>query len=114
MNLPFFGKKEKKEYFLAILIRDEKVTAVIFEELSGKVRVVGKNESYLPTIFEEASIEEWLEAFDKAISGAEETIPENVETQKTIFGVKETWVEESKIKKEYLLRLKKVSDTLGL
>lgn len=115
MKLPsFFGKKEKKEYFLAILIRDEKVTAVIFEELSGKVRVVGKNESYLPTIFEEASIEDWLESFDKAISGAEETIPENVETQKTIFGVKETWVEESKIKKEYLLRLKKVSDTLGL
>lgn len=118
MKLPFiqslFGKKEKKEYFLALLIRDEKVTAVIFEELSGKVRVVGKNEAYLSTTFEEATIEDWLESFDKAISGAEETIPQNVETQKTIFGVKETWVQDSKIKKEYLLRLKKASDTLGL
>lgn len=118
MKLPFieslFGKKEKKEYFLALLLRDEKVTAVIFEELAGKVRVVGKNEVLLNVSLEEATPDEWLEAFDKAISAAEETIPEDTETQKTIFGVKETWVEDTKIKKEYLLRLKKASDTLGL
>lgn len=118
MKLPFieslFGKKEKKEYFLALLLRDEKVTAVIFEELAGKVRVVGKNEVFLNVSLEEATPDEWLEAFDKAISAAEETMPEDTETQKTIFGVKETWVDDSKIKKEYLLRLKKASDTLGL
>lgn len=118
MKLPFieslFGKKEKKEYFLALLLRDEKVTAVIFEELAGKVRVVGKNEVLLNVSLEEATPDEWLEAFDKAISAAEETMPEDTETQKTIFGVKETWVEDTKIKKEYLLRLKKASDTLGL
>ncbi len=115
MKLPsFFGKKENKEYFLALLLRDEKVTAVIFEELGGIVRVVGKNEVFLNTSLEESTPDEWLESFDNAISRAEETLPENVETQKTIFGVKETWVEDTKIKKEYLLLLKKASDALGL
>ncbi len=118
MKLPFiqsfFGKKEKKEYFLALLLRDEKVTAVIFEELAGKVRVVGKHEELLKTSLEELSLEEWFDIFDKAISNAESTLPENIETQKTIFGVKESWVQDLKIKKEYLIRLKKASDTLGL
>lgn len=118
MKLPFieslFRKKEKKEYFLALLLRDEKVTAVIFEELTGKVRVVGKHEELLKTPLEDATLDDWLDVFDKTISQAESTLPQNVETQKTIFGVKDAWVEDSKIKKEYLIRLKKVSDTLGL
>lgn len=117
MKLPsisFFGKKEKPQYYLALLLRDEKVNAVIFEELLGKIRVVGEHEEEFTDTIESSSLDEWLEVLDKAISQAESTLPQNIETQKTIFGVKEDWVEEKQIKKEYLARLKKVSDELGL
>src|SRR3989344_655238 len=39
MNLPFLKKKEKIEYFLALLLREEKVSAVIFEEILGKIKM---------------------------------------------------------------------------
>ncbi len=115
MKLPsFFGKQEKKEYFLALLLRDEKATAVIFEELSGKIRVVGNYDEYFTNSIEDTTVDEWLEVLDKAISQAETALPENIETQKTIFGVKENWVEDTKLKKEYLVKIKKATDALGL
>src|SRR3989344_221229 len=115
MKLPFslpFGKKEKAQYFLSLLLRDEKANAVIFEEESGKAHVIGEHEEHFNETIETASIEEWLEVLDKAISAAESSLPPHIETQKTIFGVKENWVEDGKIKREYLIRLKKVSDAL--
>lgn len=117
MKLPsfsFFSKKEKSQYYLALLLRDEKVTAVIFEELLGRVTVIGSHEEEFSDSIETVPLEEWLEVLDKAISQAESRLPQNVETQKTIFGVKEDWVFEKQIKKEYLAKLKKVSDELGL
>ncbi|MDO8657977.1 MAG: baseplate J/gp47 family protein [Candidatus Levybacteria bacterium] len=114
MNLPFFKKKENPEYFLALLLREEKITAVIFEEYLGKIQTIGKHDAFLEKSIEDASIDEWLDVLDKAISEAENSLPENTETKKTVFGVKENWVEESRIKKEYLLKLKKVCDLLGL
>lgn len=117
MHLPFLqflGKKEKKEYFLALLLQEEKVNAVIFEELAGRIHLIGQQQEYFTDSIEIASIEELLETLDKAISQAEEKLPDNIETQKTIFGVKEDWVEEAKIKKQYLSKLKKVSEALGL
>lgn len=114
MRLPFFKKKVKPEYFLALLLREEKVTAVVFEEYKGLVKFVGKHEENFETSIEHAMLDEWLEVLDKAISSAENNLPQNIETQKTVFGVKENWVEDAKIKKEYLLKLKKVCETLGL
>lgn len=117
MRLPFLSflnKKIKPEYYLALLLREEKVTAVVFEEYKGLVKLVGKHEENFETSIEHATLDEWLEVLDRAISNAESTLPKNVETQKTVFGVKENWVEDAKIKKEYLLKLKKVCETLGL
>lgn len=117
MKLPissFINKKEKPEYLLALLLRDEKVSAVIIEEFQGKIKVVGKHDEYFDTNLEEAPIDEWLDILDKTISRAEETLPADVETHKTVFGVKEEWVDEKKIKKEHLARLKKVCEALKL
>ncbi|MBI4097278.1 MAG: baseplate J/gp47 family protein [Candidatus Levybacteria bacterium] len=115
LSIPSFINKEKKpEYFLALLLRDEKVSAVIIEEFQGKIKVVGKHDEYFDTNLEEAPIDEWLDILDKTISKAEETLPADVETHKTVFGVKEEWVDEKKIKKEYLARLKKVCEALKL
>ena len=116
MKLPFFNNLTKKKpvFFLVLVLRSEKAHAVIFEEQKGKIHVVGQHEEYFEDSIDSASSEELLETVDKAISKAESILPDGSETQKTIFGVKEDWVENDKIKKEHLLKLKKVSDELSL
>lgn len=116
MKLPFSLKfnKKKPEFFLVLVLRDEKVAAVIFEEQIGKAKVVGQHEEYLQNSIDSISLEEFLDILDRTISKAESSLPEGFEPQKTIFGVKENWIENDKIKKEHLLKLKKVCDELGL
>ncbi len=111
-NLPFLEKKKESEYFLSLVLRDEKASAVVFEQLNGKLNIVGEGVEHFKTSLEEAPEEELLDVFDQAVSGAEKNLPEGVESQKTIFGVKESWVENEKIKPQYLAKLKKVSDAL--
>lgn len=117
MNLPFFKNFNKKVvplYYLVLILRDEKAQAVIFEELEGKAKIVGQKEERFSTSIDEILQEELLEKLDKAISSAESSLPENIQTQKTIFGVKESWTDKDQIKKEYLAKLKKTSEELGL
>lgn len=117
MKLPFslwFGKKKEQGYFLSLLLGEEKIGATMFEEVAGQVRVVSRNEAYFSDSIETASLEEFLDVLDKAISVAEAALPQNIEVRKTIFGVKESWVEEAKIKQEYLAKLKKASEALSL
>lgn len=117
MKLPFlnfFEKKVPTEYFLALLFRDEKIHAVVFEQVSGRIQVVGEGKADLPTSLERASDEMLLETSDKAISVAESSLPNGIQTHKTVFGVKETWVEDTHITKENLTKLKNISDQLDL
>lgn len=117
MKLPFLSllsKKEKPEYFLALLLRDEKASAIIFESFSAKIKIFARSQEYFESTIEEATPEEFLAVLDKAISSAEAALPQGHEPQKTLFGVKENWVEGEKIKKEYLVKLKKASEALGL
>jgi hypothetical protein len=117
MNLPFFKKFNKKIvplYYLVLALRDEKAEAVIFEELEGKVKIIGQKEQHFSTSIDDVSAEELLEVLDKAISEAEYSLPENIQTHKTIFGVKESWTDNDQIKKEYLVKLKKTSEELDL
>ena len=116
MKLPFhlFNKKAQPDYFLAFILKNEKAIAVIFEKLEEKARVIGKAEENFKTNVEVASPEELLDVSDKAISKAEEVLPPSIETKKAIFGLKSEWVEDNKIKKDYLEKLKKVSKELGL
>src|SRR6185437_418938 len=57
-----------------------------------------------------------ITTLDKAISRAEEILPPDIQTHKTVFGVKGTWVDDEtkKIKSEYLEKLKKACDALDL
>lgn len=117
MNLPFFKRFNKKVlplYYLVLVLRDEKVQAVIFEELEGIAKIIGQREEHLSASIDDISQEDLLEKLDKAISSAESSLPENIQTQKTIFGVKDSWTENDQIKKEYLTKLKKTSEELGL
>lgn len=117
MKLPFsfnFNKKEESEYILVLLLKDEKASAIMVERLGGAIRVISSHEEYFKDSIEEASEEELLDVLDKAISSAENALPPQVEVRKTIFGVKEEWVLESGIKKEYLAKLKQASEALNL
>lgn len=117
MKLPISFTKEKKEnsqYFLALVLRNEKVTSVIFEKIGNTIKYISHDEEYFKNTIEDSETEEFLDTLDKVITSAETALPENVETKKTIFGLKENWVEDGKIKKEYLEKLKKASDELSL
>ncbi|MEK7159948.1 MAG: baseplate J/gp47 family protein [Patescibacteria group bacterium] len=117
MKLPISFTKEKKEnsqVFLALVLRNEKVTSVIFEKIGNAIKYISHDEEYFKNTIEDAESEEFLDTLDKVITSAETALPESVETKKTIFGLKENWVEDGKIKKEYLEKLKKASDELSL
>lgn len=117
MKLPFFNKKkEDTGYYLALLLTDEKASAVILHEEMGKVSIIGNHEEYLSTPLDHVHIDELIEVVDKALSRAEEGLPPSIETHSTVFGLKESWIEEEtkKIKKHHLTQLKKVCDSLDL
>lgn len=112
IKVPHLDKKEKSEYFLSLVLRDEKASAVVFKEVNNRVNVVGEHNVPFKVSVEEASEEELLDVIDKAVSTAESTLPEGVESQKTIFGLKQDWIEDGKIQPDYLKKLKKISDEL--
>lgn len=114
IKLPFLEKAAKPEYYLALLLRDEKVTAVVFEQFEKKAKIIGRHEEYFPDTLETATVEDLVQILDRTISKAEAKLPADVESRNTIFGVKDTWVEDKKIKKEHLSELKKVCDHLQL
>lgn len=109
-----FGKKEKPKYFLALILREDKVNAVLFEETFGKINVISADEEYFEDSIETASEDELLSVIDRAVSTAEQILPVQIETHQTVFGLKENWTDGTSIKKEYLAKLKKTSDALGL
>ncbi len=115
LPLPSFSSKHPRlEYYLALLLLDEKVNAVILQEIDGKLQVIDSQEEVLKRPLEEAEKDEWIETVDRAISRAEEKLPPDIETHKTVFGVKEDWTDETKIKKDYLDKLKELGQALDL
>src|SRR5258708_1054111 len=116
MKLPFlFGKKQEPiEYYLALLLRDEPLNVVALKEQNGKLYVTAQQTNSIPSPLEEIESEKLLEILDKAITSIETELPKDATLHKTVFGVKETWVEASHIKKEYLGKLKIISEELEL
>ncbi len=118
LPIPFIKKKNKEEneYFLALLLTDERAEAVILKEHESKLKVLNQNSEEFTTPLDEITHEEFVKILDKTISKAEEVLPPDIETQKTVFGVKEDWVdkETKKIKKENLAKLKRASDKLDM
>ena len=88
LSLPFLEKKEEKEYFLALVLRHEKASALIFEKIGTAIKPIGQDEEYFKDSVETATTEELLTTLDKIISQAESSLPPNIETKKTIFGLK--------------------------
>lgn len=108
------GKGQDKEYYLSLILRNEKATAVVFEKSGNDIKFIGKGERSFTNTIDNATSEEFLDTLDKAISEAESVLPPNIESHKTLFALKTSWVEDNKIKKEYLDLLKKAGSDLSL
>lgn len=113
-TLPFLKKQQPSEYYLALLLEEKMLRAVVFEESNGIMNTIGEGKQPLPVPLDDTSFEELLDAADKAISKAESTLPEGVQSHKTIFGVKQDWTENLQISKDHLSTLKKLCDELDL
>jgi len=117
LPIPFLqSKKEESEYYLALILTDEKTGAVILRVENGNLKKVNSHEAILHAPLDELSLDDLISAVDKSISRAEEVLPPDIQTHQTIFGVQERWVDEEtkKITKENLEKLKKVCDALDL
>lgn len=114
MKLPFLKSSPSAEYFLALVLRDDKINAFIFGQKEGAIKIVNSQEESFSESLDKTSYEDLLDAADKVISQAEDELDLPQEVQKTIFGLKESWVKDGKIKPENLEVLKKLSDSLGL
>ncbi len=117
LPIPFFkSKKEESEYYLALILTDEKAGAVILKAGEGTLKKINSHETFFPESLDELSVDDLMTSLDKAISRAEEILPPDIQTHQTVFGVKGSWVDEEskKIKPEYLEKLKKVCNALDL
>lgn len=115
MNLPFLQKKESvKEYFLVLLFTTGKIAALLFEKSGEKLSVLAKKEEIISTPLDTLESNKLIEASDIVISDAESTLPEGSHLEKTIFSVPQRWVIDGKIKKEHLVSLKRVCESLEL
>jgi len=112
--VPFLEKKGKADYYLGLILRNEIVTSVIFEKIGNTIKYIGHDREEFDTTIEDQDSESFLNTLDKVITKGEAILPENIETHKTIFALKDNWVEDNRIKKEYLEKLKKASDELNL
>src|SRR3989344_673026 len=107
-------KKEKKDYFLALLFKPSKIGAILFEEIEGKLLILSTKEEKINVNINELSEEELIDTCDLVISFVENSLPENEFVTKTVFGLPYDWSADSKIKKENLVKLKKLCEELEL
>src|SRR3990172_8018691 len=72
MQLPFLKPKEKQQnFFLSLLIKPDRVGAILFEEINSKLFILSTNEIDTGEDTAKLSEEELLAAADKAISFVE-------------------------------------------
>ena len=119
MKLPFslFNKKKSSaDYYLGLILSDEKASAIVLHVSEGTIKTVNTHEEHFTKQLEDIPLDELINIVDRTVSTAEDILPPNVQTNNTIFGVKESWLdtESKKIKKEYLEKLKKVCNSLDL
>lgn len=106
--------KNKTEYFLVLILGNTKIQALIFGKQNMKAEILGRAGERLGKLLDTVSQDELAQVADRVISSAEENLPPNVFTSKTILCLMDDWVEEGSIKKEYLSTLRKLKDTLEL
>ncbi|MGE5042428.1 MAG: hypothetical protein ACM3IJ_06040 [Candidatus Levyibacteriota bacterium] len=115
MKLPFLSNKQpEKEYFLSLIFSSEKASSILFEKTGESLLIAGTHSAEFTQPLSELSSEKLIELSDVVISEVERKVPEGSKLEKTIFSVPHDWIEEGKITKEHLLKLKGVCEALSL
>lgn len=100
----------KEEYFWSIVIEQELVQAALWTIRQDKVAILSTS-----TPVSWGTDEELIEKVDSSLSEVVSLLPENAtEPSKTVFGVPASWVEDGKIKKAHLEKIRLVSQKLSL
>lgn len=107
-------KKEKKDFFLALIFKPSKIAAILFEEVEGKLLILSTKEEKINVSINELNEEEIIDTCDIVISFIENSLPQNEFVTKTIFGLPYDWSDNGKIKRENLSKLKKLCEELEL
>lgn len=107
-------REAPQEYFLALIFKRRTIKAVVWEEKENHVGVVDSGDVLAERAIEEIGDEELVALTDQAIGLAEKTLPANIKTTKTIFGLPEWWVEGNAIQGSFLGKIKKISKELEL
>src|SRR6185503_7607836 len=95
LPIPFFkSKKEESDYYLGLILTDEKAGAIILKADEGNITKVNSHETLFPDTLEDLSVDDLITTVDKAISRAEEILPADIQTHQTVFGVKGNWVDD--------------------
>lgn len=98
------------EHFWSIVIEQDVIAAALWAIKGDKIAVLASSSAH-----QWSTDEDLVEKTDTALSEASETLAENVEEpNKTVFGVPASWVEEGKIKKPHLDKIRLVSQKLSL
>lgn len=101
-------KEEKNEKYWSILIEDDWVSSAIWEIDNGQVKVVSSSDSIKIN-------DNLVQAIDTTLSVCVQKLgDEDLEPEKTVFGVPLSWTQDGQIKPEFLERLKKVCEDLSL
>ncbi len=112
-NLPFLKKKPTEEFYIALLIKQKSIIAILLSSRNSSLSIIATKSVSVSTAG--APIKELIEASDEAISSIELSLDESQKVEKTIFSVPLSWTdEEGQITKERLLQLKKLSVELAL
>lgn len=108
LNKIFQKKHEETEYYLALEIKQHYVKAAVWNKTADISSLIGTGEKEAGENWDEV-----INAADEAISAAAGLLDQS-KINKTIFGLKESWIVEGKIKKEILGNLKKLCSELTL
>src|SRR3989338_6064015 len=104
--LPFVKKEEVLEYFFALNIASENLTAALWI-------IEGKELKILETAFQSySSLDDLIFVTDKLLD--EVLGIREIEPQKILFGVPSLWLRDENLKEEYLIRLRKLVKELEL
>lgn len=99
-KVPFITKTPEKEYFFALNIGPEKLTAAVWTIEQNRLRILGMSSGKYS--HEEEIVEITDKLLDEALGGAA------IEPEKILFGVQDSWLQDDNLKDPYLKLLRKL------
>lgn len=114
MQLPSFltrhqKKESKKDYTFTLLLSEDSVSCGLWYVAGGSVDIIGK-----AVVSYRGGWDAVIDASDRALSEASESLPEETVVHRVIFGLSPQYIKGDRIVPDYLTGLKKLCQELDL